>query len=47
MADSKHMYEDEWGEIIDRPSSNLIELRWFDTTAAMSKEQFQQSLNVR
>ena len=46
MADSKSVYEDEWGEIIDRPSSDLIELRWFDTTASMSKEQFQQWLTT-
>ena len=44
MADSKSVYEDEWGEIIDRPSSDVIELRWFDTTASMSKEQFQRWL---
>jgi hypothetical protein len=41
-----HLYEDDWGEIIDRPSANLIEVRWFDTTASMSKEQFQQWLST-
>jgi hypothetical protein len=46
MADSKSVYEDEWGEIIDRPSSDVIELRWFDTTGSMSKEQFQQWLST-
>ncbi|MDQ6882944.1 MAG: hypothetical protein M3077_01725 [Candidatus Dormibacteraeota bacterium] len=46
MVDSKHVYEDEWGEIIDRPSRDLIELRWFDSTVAMSKDQFQQWLST-
>src|SRR2546428_13602403 len=46
MADSKHVYEDQWGEIIDRPSIGLVELRWFDTTAPMSKEQFQKWLST-
>ena len=46
MSDSKHVYEDQWGEIIDRPSIGLVELRWFDTTAPMSKEQFQKWLST-
>lgn len=46
MADGKHVYEDQWGEIIDRPPTDLIELRWFDTTAAMSKDQFQHWLST-
>jgi hypothetical protein len=44
MAEATHVYGDLWGEIIDRPSEDLIELRWFDTTTKMSKEQFQQWL---
>ena len=39
MSDS--VYEDRWGEVFDRPSADLIELRWFDTTAEMSGRQFQ------
>jgi hypothetical protein len=46
MVESRQLYEDEWGEIVDRPSGDLIELRWFDSTAAMSKEQFQQWLST-
>lgn len=46
MPDSKHLYEDEWGEIIDRPSIGLVELRWFDATALMSKAQFQRWLGT-
>jgi hypothetical protein len=41
MADVEHLYEDRWGEIIDRPANGLVELRWYDTTADMSAEQFQ------
>ena len=29
------MWEDEFGEVIDRPDADLIEIRWFDTTAAL------------
>jgi hypothetical protein len=35
------IHADGWGEIIDRPDADLLELRWFDTTVAMTKEQFQ------
>ena len=41
MTDVEHVYEDRWGEIIDRPATELVELRWYDTTAAMSAAQFQ------
>jgi hypothetical protein len=41
MAEVTHVYEDRWGEIIDRPRLGLVELRWYDTTAAMSPGQFQ------
>jgi hypothetical protein len=35
------VYGDKWGEVFDRPADDLIELRWFDSTADMSPEQFQ------
>jgi hypothetical protein len=41
---AEQMYEDKWGEVFDRPSADLIELRWFDTTADMSALDFQQWL---
>ena len=41
MTDVEHVYEDRWGEIIDRPAAELVELRWYDTTAGMSAERFQ------
>jgi hypothetical protein len=46
VAEAKQLFEDEWGEIYDRPSEQLIELRWFDTTAAMSKDEFQNWLKT-
>jgi hypothetical protein len=46
MPDVRHVYEDEWGEIIDRPSSDLVELRWFDSTAQMSAGQFNRWLSI-
>lgn len=42
---SEQVYEDRWGEVFDRPSANLVELRWFDTTADMSKDDFQRWLS--
>jgi hypothetical protein len=38
---TEQVYEDQWGEVFDRASSDLVELRWFDTTADMSAQQFQ------
>ena len=41
---TQQVYEDQWCEIFDRSSADLIELRWFDTTATMSAQEFQSSL---
>ena len=38
---TQQVYEDRFGEIFDRRSANLIELRWFDSTAEMSATEFQ------
>ena len=43
---TEHVYEDRWGEIIDRPESDLMELRWFDTTQTMSAHEFQEWLTT-
>jgi hypothetical protein len=37
----EQVYEDRWGEVFDRPSIDVIELRWFDTTAGMTGAEFQ------
>ena len=39
MAD--YVYGDEFGDIIDRPEIGVIEIRWFDSTAAMTGADFQ------
>ena len=46
MADAEHVYEDVWGEIIDRPGVGVVELRWYDATAGMAAEQFQDWLTT-
>lgn len=38
MADV--VYEDRWGDVLDRPSGDLVEVRWFDTTEELTTEQF-------
>lgn len=40
----QQVYEDRWGEIFDRKSADLVEVRWFDSTADMSGSQFQEWL---
>ncbi len=34
------VYGDRWGEIIDRPDTDVIEIRWFDTTSEMTAGEF-------
>ena len=38
---TEQVYEDRWGEVFDRPSDDMIELRWFDSTSDMSVDEFQ------
>jgi hypothetical protein len=38
------VFEDRWGEILDRETEDLVEFRWFDTTADMSADEFKASL---
>lgn len=37
-------YSDNWGECIVRPEDNCSEIRWFDTTAGMSGDNFNRFL---
>ncbi len=39
------VYEDDFGEVIDRPDLDLIEIRWFDTTADLDAGGFQRWLS--
>lgn len=41
MTQAQHVYDDEWGGIIDRPEAGYIEIRWYDTTKSMNKDLFQ------
>lgn len=41
---SQIVYEDAYGEVIDRPDDGFIEIRWFDTTSEMSSKEFQEWL---
>lgn len=41
MAASIFVYEDKWGEIVDRPDARFVEIRWYDTTRAMTKADFE------
>ena len=34
------LYEDRWGEIIDRPDGGFVEIRWYDSTADMTGRDF-------
>lgn len=36
----KTLYEDDWGEVVDDPGADLIEIVWSETTAGMSSEEF-------
>ena len=40
------LYGDRWGDIIDRPEDKCVEIRWFDTTAGMSGEDFNGFLKI-
>jgi len=44
MSGCRVAHEDRWGEILDRPQLDLLELRWFDSTAAMTGDDFKQAL---
>lgn len=36
-----HVYEDAFGAVIDHADAGYLEIRWYDTTEAMSADQFQ------
>ena len=41
-----HLYEDQWGACIDRPDDGYVEIRWYDTTADLTAEEFNQWLSA-
>jgi len=46
MANPTIKHADQWGECIDRPDDNCVEIRWFDTTRDMDAEDFNQFLSA-
>lgn len=38
---SSILWEDDYGEVIDRPEQGLIEIRWYDTTKELDASGFQ------
>lgn len=38
---SQIVFEDAYGEVIDRPGDGFMEIRWFDTTNEMTEKEFQ------
>ena len=38
------VFEDRWVDILDRENEDLVEFRWFDTTADMTADEFKASL---
>ncbi len=40
MAAIQVVYSDQWGEILDRPDDGCVEIRWFDSTEAMTGADF-------
>ena len=41
MTRATQLYEDRWGEVIDRPDDGIVEIRWYDTTESMSQTDFE------
>ncbi len=39
------VWGDEWGEVIDRPTDGVLEIRWYDSTSTMSSDEFNQWLS--
>lgn len=44
MTAVTNVYEDRWGAIIDHADAGYVEIRWYDTTSAMSVNEFHQWL---
>ena len=46
MTTVRALYGDQWGDILDRPDDGCVEIRWFDTTADMSGDDFNDFLST-
>jgi hypothetical protein len=45
MTAVTQLYEDSWGAVIDHHDADYLEVRWYDTTATMSGDEFQDWLS--
>ena len=46
MGAATYVYEDRWGAVIDHGDAGYVEIRWYDSTDAMSRDEFQQWLTA-
>ena len=46
MTSVRTLYSDQWGDILDRPEDDCVEIRWFDTSADMSGDDFNEFLGT-
>ncbi|MCA9665333.1 MAG: hypothetical protein KC503_07085 [Myxococcales bacterium] len=46
MGENKLLYSDRFGDIIDRADDHCVEIRWFDSTSAMSGDDFNDFLST-
>ena len=44
MTDVRVLHEDQWGAVIDYPSRDIIEIRWYDSTAGLDRQSFNEWL---
>ena len=40
MSTNRQLFEDDWGEVIDRPVAGYLEIRWYDTSADLTGDGF-------
>jgi len=40
MSAASYRYEDRFGAIIDHPSTEVLEIRWYDATSEMTADDF-------
>ena len=46
MTEVRVLHADRWGDILDRPDDGCVEIRWHDTTAALTKDGFQRFVEI-
>ena len=46
MTTVRTLYSDQWGDILDRPEDDCVEIRWFDTSTDMSGDDFNEFLGT-